>query len=162
MSCLCLSANWNTNRTMKYIEFKSEGYTCKWSVIFSAFLRISCSNWPRRRSNLWNAKMASQTSEARPSWPQAAGKWAEVRESIRQVRGEWTAPAGNLLWWRKLRCIYFCVWQNKRSQNYNTTGLLEKIKIGRENFYVNKRLFDLFLNHSVEPMNNITEMVITE
>ena len=43
-----------------------------------------------------------------------------------------------------------------------STGLLEKIKIGRENFYVNKRLFDLFLNHSVEPMNNTTEMVITE
>lgn len=43
-----------------------------------------------------------------------------------------------------------------------STGLLEKIKIGRENFYVNKRLFDLFLNHSGWQVNNITEMVITE
>ena len=27
-------------------------------------------------------------------------------------------------------------------------GLLNKIKIGRENYYINKRLFELFLNHS--------------
>ena len=31
-------------------------------------------------------------------------------------------------------------------------GLLSKIKIGRENYYINKRLFELFLNHS-EAMN---------
>ena len=27
-------------------------------------------------------------------------------------------------------------------------GLLNKIKIGRENYYINVRLFELFLNHS--------------
>ena len=28
------------------------------------------------------------------------------------------------------------------------SGLLNKIKIGRENYYINERLFELFLNRS--------------
>lgn len=37
-------------------------------------------------------------------------------------------------------------------------GLLEKIKIGRSNYYINTRLMDLFLNHQV-PTNEIYEAI---
>ena len=40
-------------------------------------------------------------------------------------------------------------------------GLLVKLKIGRENFYVNVKLFYLFLNHSL-PEDTVAEKIITE
>ncbi len=41
-------------------------------------------------------------------------------------------------------------------------GLLEKIKIGKENYYVNKRLFDLFINHADNQTSPVARTVITE
>lgn len=40
-------------------------------------------------------------------------------------------------------------------------GLLDKIKIGRENFYVNHKLFDLFVNHSDGRIDQSSDMIIT-
>lgn len=42
------------------------------------------------------------------------------------------------------------------------TGLLKKIKIGRENFYINERLFELFLNHSDLSREQEVEIIRTE
>lgn len=39
-------------------------------------------------------------------------------------------------------------------------GLLEKVKIGRENFYVNQKLCELFLNHT-GPTHNIVSTIVT-
>ncbi len=41
------------------------------------------------------------------------------------------------------------------------TGLLEKVKVGRENFYINTKLFNLFLNR---PMggSQAAETIVTE
>ena len=41
-------------------------------------------------------------------------------------------------------------------------GLLNKIKIGRENYYINKRLFELFLNHSEAVNTEDVDIIRTE
>ncbi len=41
------------------------------------------------------------------------------------------------------------------------TGLLEKVKVGRENFYINTRLFNLFLNRPLSG-NTAEDTIITE
>lgn len=41
-------------------------------------------------------------------------------------------------------------------------GLLNKIKIGRENYYINERLFELFLNHSESVNTEDAEIIRTE
>ncbi len=41
------------------------------------------------------------------------------------------------------------------------TGLLEKVKVGRENFYINTKLFKLFLNRPLSG-NTAEETIITE
>lgn len=42
------------------------------------------------------------------------------------------------------------------------TGLLKKIKIGRENYYINERLFELFLNHSTVIDKTVADIIRTE
>ena len=41
-------------------------------------------------------------------------------------------------------------------------GLLNKIKIGRENYYINERLFELFLNHSEAVNTEDVDIIRTE
>jgi len=41
-------------------------------------------------------------------------------------------------------------------------GLLKKIKIGRENYYINERLFELFLNHSEVVNTQGVDIIRTE
>ncbi len=41
------------------------------------------------------------------------------------------------------------------------TGLLEKVKVGRENFYVNTKLFNLFLNRQIGG-SQAGETIVTE
>lgn len=41
-------------------------------------------------------------------------------------------------------------------------GLLKKIKKGRENFYINERLFNLFINHSDVAINQDADNIRTE
>lgn len=41
-------------------------------------------------------------------------------------------------------------------------GLLNKIKIGRENYYINERLFELFLNHSESVNTKDFDIISTE
>ena len=41
-------------------------------------------------------------------------------------------------------------------------GLLTKIKLGRENYYINNRLMELFLNHSDETVPHMTIESISE
>lgn len=41
-------------------------------------------------------------------------------------------------------------------------GLLNKIKIGRENYYINERLFELFLNHSESVIAENAGIIRTE
>lgn len=42
------------------------------------------------------------------------------------------------------------------------TGLLKKIKIGRENYNINERLFELFLNHSTVIDKTVDDIIRTE
>ena len=41
-------------------------------------------------------------------------------------------------------------------------GLLNKIKIGRENYYINERLFELFLNYSESVNTEDVDIIHTE
>ena len=41
-------------------------------------------------------------------------------------------------------------------------GLLNKIKIGRENYYINERLFELFLNYSESVNTEDVDIIRTE
>lgn len=41
-------------------------------------------------------------------------------------------------------------------------GLLNKIKIGRENYYINERLFELFLSHSEAVNTEDVDIIRTE
>ena len=41
-------------------------------------------------------------------------------------------------------------------------GLLNKIKIGRENYYINERLFELFLNYSESVKTEDIDIIHTE